>query len=110
MNNINFHKLYKLIVEEHKICTEKQYQRFIIKFLLWFIFVTLLIIIPGTTVIGNIIIPVALIISLIGLITILESLNENPAIFPKLNKLVTTWPLFGILNIAVIILLKFLNY
>lgn len=110
MNNINFHKLYKLIVEEHKLCTEKQYQRFIAKFLLWFVAVTLLVVIPGTVVIGNIVIPIALIISLIGLITVLESLSENPEIFTKLNRLFSSWFLFAILNIAVIILLRYLNY
>lgn len=110
MNNINFHKLFKLIVEENKLCTKKQYNKFIIKLLLWFIFATLLIAISGTIVLGNIIIPLALIISLIGLITILELLSENLEIFPKLDKLFSFWPVFIILNVLIVALLKFLNY
>lgn len=110
MNNINFHKLFKLIVEENKLCTKKQYNKFIIKLLLWFIFATLLIAIPGTIVLGNIIIPLSLIISLIGLITILEILSENLEIFQKLDKLFSFWPVFIILNVLIVALLKFLNY
>lgn len=110
MNNINFHKLYKLLVEEYEICTKKQYNRFIYKFLLWFLFATTLILIPGVVVIGNILIPIALIICLIGLITTLESLREDPDNFKKLNKIFNFWPLIMILNIVVIVVLKYLNY
>lgn len=110
MNNINFHKLYKLLVEEHKVCNKKQYNRFIYKFLLWFLFATLIVLIPGTVVIGNLLIPIALIICLIALITTLESLTEDPNNFIKLNKIFNFWPLLLILNIIVIIVLKYLNY
>jgi hypothetical protein len=79
-------------------------------FLLWFLFATALILIPGVVVIGNILIPIALIICLVGLITTLESLREDPNVFKKLNKIFNFWPLVMVLNIIVIVVLKFLNY